>query len=145
LKFIPDFIIQKRITIGAMALIDFGVVREELGRAGCMHTAQVLVRESKYVGSGNTPEVLILTDKCLYHGGTDLTGRRFYRIRFGDVYFVEESGRLFWRSIHVRYRDGGRKRSLFICPFTGELHAPVIDEDSFNRLLGLFNLYLKND
>ncbi|MFH1403995.1 MAG: hypothetical protein ABIH11_06990 [Candidatus Altiarchaeota archaeon] len=128
-----------------MTLVDFGVVKEELARSDSMHTSQILVRDSKYMPSGNIPAVLILTDNCFYHGGTEACGGKFKRIRMGDIYYVKDSGSMMWRSIEVKFRDGDKVRSLFICPFTGELHAPEIDEDAFQSIIGLFKRFLKNE
>ncbi|MFC2163108.1 hypothetical protein ACFLRF_05455 [Candidatus Altiarchaeota archaeon] len=127
-----------------MALVDFGVVQSDLVRAGCMHTGQVLVRRSKYFPANNLAHVLVLTDKGLYHGGLPDTDGKFERIRYGDIHNVSLEGVSLWRSIRVDYRRGQGLERLFICPFTGRLHQPEIDEGSFAQILTLLNEYMKN-
>ncbi len=127
-----------------MSLIDFGIVQKELKDAGIFHTHQVLVRKNKHLAIGNVPSVFIITDTCIYHGGTEHTNNNFYCIRLSKLLEVSEVGKSMWKSIKIRYAQDDRIESIYVCPFTGDPGKPVIDEESFKIIMDLLKANLNS-
>lgn len=122
-----------------MPEVDFGVVKEELKHAGYMHVFPVLVRSSLFHGSDNRPATMIVTDKCIYWGGTVDRGNTFQRIPVKSINCLRKSGKTLWECIHISHMEIDGAKDLFVCPFKGEPSVPEKDMDSFELLLSLFN------
>ncbi len=128
-------------------LVDFGVVKAELTGASFMRVMRVLQRSRVFGSPDNVPSVLVLTDQCIYFGGTETSERKFHKILMSDVLDVGFSGTSFWRCVKVTYSREKKQKSVFLCPFDGEPHKPEINVEEMNELHELIKKYsrLKDD
>lgn len=116
------------------ALVEFSRVKEELDGAKFMYTMQTLSRKGKWTGMDQKPAVLIVTDKCIYHGGTASTSDKFSKITKEDIISVKRTGFLIWTAIEVKYTYEGNEKNVYLCPFKGRAERPRIDQERLRDL-----------
>ena len=118
-----------------MALVDFGLVSDELALADDMWVMKALVRGSLLNPASNRPGVLVLTDKVLYWGGTPKMMSRFHRVPLKSVTSVNRVGRFIWECVKLTHLDIEGEKSLYICPFKGDCGKPKRDDASISQLI----------
>ncbi|MBD3388862.1 MAG: hypothetical protein GF416_07325 [Candidatus Altiarchaeales archaeon] len=117
-----------------MPYVDLNMVLDEAGEADFLHVMRVLVRSSLFHAAGNRPELLILTDKVLYHGGTSATNGRFNRVPFVSVLEASKAGRYIWECLRLRHMETAGENTVYLCPFTGSPASPARDADGMDVL-----------
>jgi len=95
---------------------------------------QVLVREKKWTGRGQTPMSAFITDHFLFFGGSDITSAGFEKIPYQDITSVKEITKPFFRSIEICYNTPEGEKKTYVCPFTGPPDSPKVDEEMLSYL-----------